>query len=217
MPKKPKGSSTAAQEALWKKQFGWARTEPIAWALYADSMTRSFEIVATQSESDELANAQQRDAYSRWKQANDGSPQPPVKGIIHLWPTAMMLAGFAVELLLKGIAVQNLCIVADIQANNKAVTSRLWTHRLRDIAGLAGVALDANEAYLCERLEAFLTWAARYPIAKNHEAMTPQAAPGGGQAPLSIRYSSDFETIRALTTRLRASLPTVDYDNVIMK
>ncbi|WP_159082956.1 hypothetical protein [Burkholderia mayonis] len=216
MPRKPKGSSTAANEAFVKKQFAWAQTEPIAWAGYADSMMRSFEIIAAQAESDELADAQQWDSYSRWKQANDGSPQPPLKGIISVVPNAMMLAGMAVELLLKGIAVQNPAIVASIGAGTTAIPGDLWTHRLRGIAALAGVTLDANEDDLCKGLEVFLVWAGRYPVPKNHEAMMPGTAPGGGQASLSIRYGSDYSTIRALTTRLRALLPSADYDHVIV-
>lgn len=191
--------SASAVDQYWKLQFDFLQVEPVVWALDADSLMRSFDIIAQVVEGD-LAEKVQRMTMS---------PPPPVSYIPDIGANAMMLGALAVEVLLKGIALRNQAVVTAVQAKDNAITKRLWTHDLRDIATLAGVQLSQAEAGLCERLETFLIWAGRYSTPKRHEDMMPRPLVSGGVAPPNLYSSSDFQAIRGLTARMRATLPPI--------
>ncbi|TDQ93254.1 hypothetical protein [Paraburkholderia silvatlantica] len=188
-----------SREKYWKHQFEFLRAEPVVWALDADSLIRSFNIVAQVAEND-LADK---------VRAMTANPPPPVTYIPEIGHNALMLGALAVEVLLKGIALTDQVVSASIKANDRAITGRLMSHSLRDIAQLAGVQLTAPETGLCERLETFLIWAGRYSIPKHHTGMMPRPLATGGIAPPNIYSSADFQAVRNLTTRLRSLLPLI--------
>lgn len=192
-------SSASTADQYWKQQFDFLQVEPAVWALDADSLMRSFDIIAQVAERDLAEKVQQMTM----------SPPPPAVYIPDVGANAMMLGALAVEVLLKGTALTNQAIVTAVQAKDKAITNRLWTHDLRDIATLAGVQLTHAEAGLCERLESFLTWAGRYSTPKRHVEMMPRPLMSGGGAPPNIYSNFDFQAVRGLTARLRAMLPPI--------
>ncbi|MFB9127132.1 hypothetical protein E2553_40365 [Paraburkholderia dipogonis] len=186
-------------EKYWEQQFEFLRAEAVVWALDADSLIRSFNIVAQVAEND-LADK------VRGMTANPPQPITYVPGIGH---NALMLGALAVEVLLKGIALTDQAVSASIKAKDRAITRRLMSHNLRDIAQLAGVQLTAPETGLCERLETFLVWAGRYSTPKSHTEMMPRPLATGGIAPPNIYSSTDFQAVRNLTSRLRSLLPSI--------
>ncbi|WP_322009732.1 hypothetical protein [Paraburkholderia sp. J12] len=194
---------SSSKEKYWEQQFEFLRAEPVVWALDADSLMRSFDIVAQVAESD-LAD------MVRGMTAN---PPPPVTYIPRVGHNALMLGALAVEVLLKGIALTDQTVSASVKAKDRAITKRLMSHNLRDIAQLAGVQLSPSEAALCERLETFLLWAGRYSTPKYHTEMMPRPLATGGIAPPNIYSSTDYQAVRNLTARLRSLLPTIRSDS----
>jgi hypothetical protein len=124
---------------------------------------------------------------------------PPVVG------PAMTLAAFAIENLLKGLAV-----VADpslIQPSKdnpqRLIAKELATHDLNRLARMGNVDLSADESQLLGKLTESIQWAGRYPSPKDATESAPRAgAPTGGAS-----YSSEwFPTLDQLFERLRATL-----------
>ncbi|MFM0115000.1 hypothetical protein [Paraburkholderia nemoris] len=207
MSTEPTGQS---KEAYWKQQFEFLRVESLVWALDADALMRSFDIVAQQAERDldEVVQRAVREAAGDdGKSATSPSVRPYVPSV---GPNAMMLGALATETLLKGIAVSLPAVRTAIQSNDKSVARRLWTHNLQDIAQLSGITLALQEKTLCERLECFLQWAGRYSTPKDPSQMMPRPLASGGTAPPNIYSSANFNAIRALVRRLRALLPQID-------
>lgn len=69
---------------------------------------------------------------------------------------------------LVGLAMENLAKAVHVARTRSAVggdrlIDDLKTHSLLHLLGRVGIELDADEAYLVERLETFVTWAGRYP------------------------------------------------------
>ncbi|OIT10750.1 hypothetical protein BL243_24220 [Ralstonia solanacearum] len=191
--------SDDSNEAYWEQQFELLQSEPVVWAMDADSLMRSFEIIAQQAERD----LDDRVAQSIAK----GDTPNPIPYVPRVDANAIFLGALATEVLLKGIAVAQPQIKQAVQSKDKKICSRLWTHNLLKIADLAGVQLDQPETALCKTLETFLKWAGRYSTPKNHEDMMPQPLESGGLAPPNVFSSMDFNHIRALNKRLRDQLP----------
>ncbi|SDI70586.1 hypothetical protein SAMN04487926_12255 [Paraburkholderia steynii] len=192
----PAGSAT---DRYWKQQFEFLLVEPVVWALDADSLMRSFDIIAQVAESDLAEKVRQMTT----------NVQSPATYVPEIGRNALMLGALAVEVLLKGIALTNQSVATSVKAKDRQTTKRLLSHNIRDIAQLAGVQLTAPEAGLCERLETFLVWAGRYSIPKSHTEMMPRPLVMGGIAPPNIYSSADFQAVRSLTSRLRLLLPAV--------
>ncbi|KAH0427724.1 hypothetical protein KCU90_g7107, partial [Aureobasidium melanogenum] len=133
----------------------------------------------------------------------------PVPRIPEIGANAMMLGALATEVLFKGIALSRKEVQESLESEDKAIAKRLWSHRLSDIAVLAGVELTGDEATLCEQLEIFATWAGRYSTPKLVKDMMPlRRSPWTGQAMLPNTYSNvDFMRIRNLNARYRSRLP----------
>ncbi|SRR6266581_5912475 len=182
-------SAFDANEDYWKQQFEFLQSEPGVWALDADSLMRSFEILAQQA---------MRDA-ARLSVA----PQPHLPEI---GPNAMMLGAFATETLLKGIALSSPSVQTAVQSHDKSIVKRLRSHNIRDIAQLACVSLNSLEEALCEQLECFLLWAGRYSTPKKYKKMMPRPLAGGGWTLPNSFSTKDFSRIRGLTRSLRALL-----------
>ncbi len=115
-------------------------------------------------------------------------------------PVALLLAGFAVENLLKGY------LITQKPALNAAGHFAHKTHDLLELVEQVQVSITAGEHDLLERLEVFSTWAGRYPIPLAADDLLPRTSPGGGFAPLTYSTGSDREMWRGLMAKLRASL-----------
>lgn len=194
---------TASKDQYWKDQFETLQLAPEVWALNAESLMRSFELVAQAAEADlaEIFSA------AVAIQAGGVAPQhsgykPNVSG------NAILLGGLAVETLLKGIAVGQQQVQQAIQSHDKTITRQLWSHDVLAIATLAGVSLTPAEQETCKLLTTFIGWAGRYSTPKKHTEMMPRPVGTQGLAPPNVLSSMDFNRIRALYARLRALLPS---------
>ncbi|MBB5546992.1 hypothetical protein A8H39_06615 [Paraburkholderia fungorum] len=183
----------------WSQQFELLKVDPRVWAADSDSLMRSFNILAEQHTRD-LGDNIRRAVKSA------GAPVPRIPEI---GANAMMLGALATEVLFKGIALSRKEVQESLESEDKAIAKRLWSHRLSDIAVLAGVELTGDEATLCEQLEIFATWAGRYSTPKLVKDMMPlRRSPWTGQAMLPNTYSNvDFMRIRNLNARYRSRLP----------
>ena len=144
------------------------------WRRKAQSLIAAFDVLATHDDRQVLENASERCA-----------PSVPY-----------MLAGFAIENLLKGELVARRRHV-DLKGKFK-----LTTHDLRQLASDAGHAVSSEDDRLLERIQEFTVWAARYPVPLDSEAMRPRATPEGGFAPRTYgQLGADWDAIRALFVR----------------
>ena len=169
----------------WDEQHLHLAENPIAWVLQADALIAAFET---------LAHADER--------ALDSGDEPP-----RLSSVAYMLAGFAIEVLLKGLLVQK---TRPLNANGRFV---LHSHHLVELAKEANISLIESEPRLLEKLEEFLTWAGRYPVPLTSESMRPRTTPSGGFAPRTYHnLGEDWPAVRSLIERLKQALPTIKYE-----
>jgi len=170
-------------KAVWDEQHQLLAAMPFAWVLKADELFTAFELVVA-------------------KEA-ESLNQPP-----QLSSVAYMLAGFAVEVLMKGVLVQEGSAV-DLKGR-----FTLDSHDLLKLAERAALTLSDDESRLLERLQEYLTWAGRYPVPLTSEPMRPRALPGGGFAPTTGHWvGEDWPAVRTFVVRLKALLPVrISYD-----
>jgi len=186
--------SEMEEDKWWKTQFERLKSTPEVWILQADSLIRAFDILAKAGEDgirEHLAQMQNEE-------------ETPLVYTPRIDSVALMQGGYAIEVLLKGLALTKPTVVKNMEEGDNAVSRTLLSHRLRELAKLAGVALTKEENFLCQRLEEFVFWAGRYPAPKNHAPLKPQPLPQKkGRAPLTASWSTDFQNIRNLLTKLR--------------
>jgi hypothetical protein len=183
---KPTPRRTVIQQArtLFETNFERVANEPEAGRLEAASLLRAAEA---------LRPLMDRDAAA-FEQGAVGDPVDHPVGHVY-----MLLAGLAIENLVKARVVS---INGGSGSKPGRLSAEVKTHDLLQLFDMAGLALSDDEAYSPERLEAFVEWAGRYPLgAKSHDHL-PRQAPGGGGAPLDVRFSTDMDAIEALLARL---------------
>lgn len=178
-----------SSKAFWERQHQMASSLNIAWMLSADSLLRSFQILADQSLAD-IKELTTEDIEEH---------QPSVSSV------AMMLGALAIENLLKAIAVSK---------NSNPFDERgkfsYQTHDLLKLANEISISLDEDEKRLLERLEQFQSWGGRYPTALNSEDLRPRALPNGGfSSRTTISLPTDFNDIKKIVKKLKQELPTV--------
>jgi hypothetical protein len=80
-------------------------------------------------------------------------------------PVALMLAGMALENLVKALFVQkqNSTVTAQLA---KGKLPRSFTHSIKALAARAEIPLSVDEASLLEKLEIYVVWLGRYPVPK---------------------------------------------------
>ena len=103
-----------------------------------------------------------------------------------------MLAGFAIEALLKGIMIaDNPSTVSDGR-----LPKWLLTHELAGLMKRAEVPLTEDEAELIRRLAEAVQWRGRYPVPRHAEALPDSHSVG----------ISDVDSFRELYDRLETKL-----------
>jgi len=109
-------------------------------------------------------------------------------------PTFLMLGGLSLEALSKAVIVQRL---ARGQGGTVAALPRenMIGHSVRSLIERVGITLTYREAELADRLQAYVSWAGRYPLPK----------PSQPQADLIVR-DDDFDTLNAVYRRLDSLL-----------
>jgi hypothetical protein len=162
-------------DAFWDDLHEFITDFPDAWHMRAEQLIAAFEVLLVNSD-----------------------PRPGIS----LLPTAAMLAGFAVECLMKGILVQE----------NKAFDEKnkftLATHKLAEFASEVGLELDADQRAVLERLQAYIEWGGRYPVPLRAAHIRPKPTWGGGLSPISgTWHGNDWIAIRNIITALKRRLP----------
>jgi hypothetical protein len=79
------------------------------------------------------------------------------------------------------------------------------SHDVPDILGRTGLTWTPEDLDLAERMESFVRWAGRYPIAGSVQDMRPKPARTGGSAPLYIFKSTDPDTFAAMVAKLEGA------------
>lgn len=178
-----------SSKAFWERQHQMASSLDIAWMWSADSLLRSFQILADQSLADTKA----------FMTEGIEEHQPFVASV------AMMLGALAIENLLKAIAVSK---------NSHPLDERgkfsYQTHDLLKLAKEISISLDEEEKMLLERLEQFQSWGGRYPTALKSEDLRPRTLLSGGfSSRTTMSLPTDFDKIKKLVQKLKQKLPTV--------
>jgi len=174
---------TRSPKEAWDEQYRLLAEEPLHWALQADELTAAFDVLTADI------------------QANLRSPRRGARTT----SVALMLAGFAIENLMKGLLVRG---QTPLSEDGKF---QLRSHDLFKLSSDAGLSLSDAEARLLERVQEFLMWAGRYPIPLTVDNMRPRTLAGGGFAPLTYHTIDDLTEVRGLIVKLRALLPKVEY------
>lgn len=165
-------SSCADRTAVFEAQ----RANPDAWVIHA----RRLKLVA-----DAIGELVSRDLEKLV-----AAPAPG--GVIEapysmLGPEYLLLAGLAIENLLKGI-----------QIKRHGEHAKYETHNLRQLLSGTGIALSDAENLMVDRLTAFVTWAGRYPIPRRSSDMELTRG----------TFGDDPETFRQLFARLEERAKT---------
>ncbi len=175
-----------AATELFRTLFGRAAAEPLAWRSSADSLMRAARTLLPSIEADRRAASDPAET----------SFEPPVT------LAYMLLVGLAVENLAKAVHVARKQSAVD----GDRLANALKTHSLLDLLQGVGLELNQDEAYLVERLEAFVTWAGRYPTPLKLDDYLPRSHASGGSGPLTVFLSSDPERGEALVERLMLTI-----------
>jgi hypothetical protein len=106
------------------------------------------------------------------------------------------------ELMLRGMAIENLMKAVWLRRGNQLVTSGSYlgvpgagAHDLLQLADVLQLSLTPDERHLLKRLSHFIEYAGRYPIPKRADKLKPQAVPGGGRAPSTYWSSPSDERL----------------------
>ncbi len=168
----------------WDDQYHLQAQNAIGWVMKADALILGFEILPPAETS--LLESRER---------------PP-----RLSSVAYMLAGYAVEVLLKARVIQQK------SAMDEKGKFALRSHNLIVLAESATFEITNEEARLLERLEAFVTWAGRYPMPVNSDDMRPRPLGNDGMAPITYHhFGEEHQAIRDLFKRLKKDLPSIPY------
>jgi hypothetical protein len=118
---------------------------------------------------------------------------------------SVMLSGFALENLLKGILVAR-------DPSRVGSPQKLfdWGHNLVTLAADANIALSADEDRVMRRLTDYTTWAGRYPTANKtaHMVARPDTPTGG-----ATWDGADNEVVDGLYASFRKALQAEIYGN----
>ena len=162
------GIDTRSDNLLNK--FKKTASEPLNWLYSAHVLKRGADALYV-----EIHKGWQ--TFLRYKY---GEPKPPPEMFeqLQLNPTYMLLAGYALENLLKGLYVaKNPSIVK----NGRLIKWPGSGHGIMKLIVLANERLDdaekielsKDEKVLLDKLEVSIVWAGRYPIPKNVEDLMP--------------------------------------------
>ena len=165
--------------------------DPHAWVRLARTMRDAANLVLP-SLSDAFPGGRTRDRDMRRQQ-------------LFLMQPYQLLAGYAVELLLKAILISRRPeILSDGALSPKAWTGRSNGHALQALATEAQVQLNSDEQDLLFRLECFVTWSGRYPV-PTKSVNYPEGSKSSGERTFK---TSDPRLIANLCDRLeRIALP----------
>ncbi len=176
----------------WQYQYAQTAQMPILWYDRASSLKLSADIIYFECNME--ATACNIEAMHSER-------------TLALIPVYMMLAGYALECLLKGIYL-NFGSLIESEGKLKS----WWKsngHNLNAIADKINndanrevVRLNEKEQFLLDRLNVYILWAGRYPIPTEYKAKMPVKFQNGSAAPLYMVTNKDKERIDEVFERL---------------
>lgn len=177
----------------WAESAAGAARNPVGWLHSAEQLRRAADAVL------EHVRRDWQSLPRAFANALAGEQRPPsVAG------QYMMLAGFAIENLAKGLILvsEPRRVQPDPAKPGRLLRWEGSGHLLERLLRDANVTLSGAESELVARLETFINWAGRYPVAL--QAMEMAHPPGeDGRARMS---SDDIAVLEALYERLQRRL-----------
>lgn len=170
-------------EATWRNWFESEAKHPYTWKIKADGLMRSANVLLTQA----------REDIKHVADSGDIHVQPPVLGAY------VMIAGLAIENLLKGILVMRYQHL-DIKVFMEAIRG----HDLNLLARDAGLGVDQRDSFLLEKVTSYTIWAGKYPAPLGFDEFVPCDYPDGGWGPVTVIAMSDSVRIQSLFNRLES-------------
>lgn len=179
--------------SIWLDMFRSAATSRHVWADYAWRLRRVAMMVwhLSQSEAEFVFHDTTKSLMTPRGETNDS-----------LRSVFMLLAGFAVEDLAKGVYLRR----KGISVADGHFPSELKRHVIRPLLDQFNIYLTPTEKGLVRRLETFVRWAGRYPVPLDVEHMMPGDLPEGGFGPPASYQSDDAEVFQTLFARLELLL-----------
>jgi hypothetical protein len=153
MPKNPRTYSAA--EEFWLNSASSAARNPAAWASLAVSLKESADVVLTASRAAMIR------VMGEWARVDDKTSAMAWSGRVY-----MLLAGLAVENLVKGLLVVKDPSQIQPDPNDWDRLFGRWVgkgHLNAELFDQGSVAASAEERELVDRLGTFVEWAGRYP------------------------------------------------------
>jgi hypothetical protein len=201
-----KADSSRAPDKSELAEFAKWATSPSAWFSHAEQLHRSSEVLWQPIDRlfDLAAPADQ--------------PLEPIGAAktdhagLHS-PAYLLLAGFAIEAMLKAAATQvelNAGGIDRVIISSPSPTLQPWikTHKLEKLAARAGITYEDELLIYLRRFEKYIVWAGRYPV---RLAPAMETEPRGFDYQLGVQDRSRFQEIydhaRAAYFRARQAEP----------
>lgn len=176
-------------EEFRRGAFESRTTNPAHWQGSAQLMYRASRVLFERQ-----AAAWTESTSGNW----DGMPWAEVGWTFveeELFRPALLLTGYAVELLLKAGGLKR---GVDIE---KLINK---SHGLSELADMAGFKPDAEESQLLDLLQRAIVWSGRYPVPKKVESFDPgriEDSAGSHVAELARETEALYEAIRSAVHR----------------
>ncbi|MCC6345682.1 MAG: hypothetical protein IT388_00685 [Nitrospirales bacterium] len=147
--------------AAFLRGFDDCGRQPYRWLQKAESLRRTAEIIAGHVIDD-------------FKKSRSGEKEDGRKP--EIYPVYLMIAGLALEVLLKGILVGRGEKIVD-KGEFKGWSG--GSHDLLRLIERVSIRIDEKERWFFERLSEHISWAGKYPIPKRYKKVMPRPMPQG--------------------------------------
>ncbi len=182
---------TSAQQ-FWNRSVAQTAADPSQWFYTAKRLKRAADLIWDAVTMD-LQKLLSRAMFTEpW-------PETDLTPPISISPVYMLLAGLALENLVKGIIIG--------QKPERVRTDQLdsWGgsgHKLRKLCEHARIQLEQDEDELVQRLQVFVLWGGRYPVPLDFSDHWPQSLPTGDEGVLTYINGNDPVVFERLFARL---------------
>jgi hypothetical protein len=184
------------------KELFKSAQRPIAWLLSAERLRDAAEAILEHERPNEIpyfnaqADAEQEavaEAYSDGKDAGVAE----IKAVPPNYPPAQLLYAYAIENVLKGLAIANTPrLIEEWELNGE-----LKSHNLIKLAEKADFTVHVQERPVLEALSQLSVWAGRYPVAR-----TRREHVGTPNSDELLDYGSAHPVMRGFFDRARKEL-----------
>lgn len=170
-------------ERFWQRSAAGGARNPSGWLFAAEGLKRSADLLRS-------AHAKASHRLFFTPHPSDDERREIFEEAFAYNPRHVMLAGYAIENLLKGLLVAAHPERWVFEHRDKLLSWPSGGHDLVQLAKEASVSLNDNEERLVDRIEVYVLWAGRYPVALKAQAMRPRD-PMGVEGPAT--WSSDYD------------------------